>query len=230
MKRSLNQVFVGGWAMALLLAAALPFALAVEEPKKAEKPKEKSAAQGYYAFLARELKLEGDAKAKYEEALKARAAAIKAWDDANGAKLKELDAASKAAKAGTDKAAAKKASDDLKAARAPREAIEDEHKKKILASLSPEHRQVARGYNFYTGAGVKFSKAELTDDQKAKVKSLALESGKKTSDDMKDADLDKLRDEFYATVSKDVLTEAQRTALATKAAPKKKTEEPKKTE
>ena len=229
MKRFNHRAFVGAWVVALVLVAALPFAFAADEPK-AEKPKEKSAALGYYAILARELKLTGDAKAKYEQAINARAAAIKAWDDQHGAKLKELDTAAKTAKAGADKAAAKKANDDLKAARAPREAIEDEHRKKILATLSPENRQVARGYGFYMGAGIKFSKASLTDDQKAKVKALALEAGKKTSDEMKDADVDKLRDDFYAAVSKDILTEDQRTAVATKAPAKKKTEEPKKSE
>ena len=231
MKRSINRAHMGAWAVAMLLAAALPFAFAADEPKKAaEKPKEKSATQGYYAILANELKLEGDAKAKYEEAIKARAAAIKAWDDTNGAKVKELDTAAKTAKAGTDKAAAKTANDALKSARAPREAIEEEHKKKILAALSPDHRKTARGYGFYMGAGLKFSKATLTDDQKAKVKALALESGKKTSDEMKDADVDKVREDFYAQVSKDILTEDQRTAVATKAPAKKKADEPKKTE
>jgi len=87
------------------------------------------------------------------------------------------------------------------------------------------------GYNLYVAAMRKFNKVGLSDDQKAKVKQLALAQGaaafKAEAGGEKKA-LGKLRNEFYASVEKDVLTDEQRTKAKQKKAPKAPKKKPEK--
>lgn len=209
---------------------------AEEKPKEPTKTKtaDKTPAglQGYYMIIAKELGLSDDQKAKLTAAMAERSEAVKKWDEANGAKVKELTAAEAKAKEAKDAEGAKKVSAEIKTLKAGRTAIEDEGKAKFHALLTPDQKTHLQGYNLYVGAMTKFSKAELTDDQKTKAKTIALETGKSVAADTDAKALAKVKNDLAARIDKEVLTDAQREVLAKLAAEKSKpkVKEPKTTE
>jgi hypothetical protein len=216
----------------LFLQAPAAHAQGDEKPKTpaGEKApaKAKAGLQGYYAIISKELGLSDEQKKKLEEIVAARDAALKTWDDANASKVTELTAAQAKAKEAKDTEAARKAASDLRAARRPRTAIEDDYRKQWQALLTADQATHLRGYNLYTGVATRFAKADLTDEQKGKVKTLALEAGKTTTPGMKPAELAKVRDDLAGKVEKDILTQTQRDTLAKLDAEKakEKTKEP----
>jgi len=202
-----------------------PKATTAESDKPKAKAKKDDGLQGYYSIIAKELSFTEDQKKQLQAAVVERNAELKKWDEANAAKVTELTEAEKKAKEANDAAGAKKAGDELKTLKKSRTVIEDGTKAKLQSLLTAEQKSHLQGYNLYVGAMTKFSKAELTEEQKNKVKTIALEAGKGLSPDLKGKDLTKPRDELAAKVEKDVLTQTQRDTLAKLAAEKAKPKE-----
>ena len=225
-----------------VIVACFTFASQVATLHAEEKPKEKTTAkpgakapaglQGYYMIIAKELSLSDDQKTKLTAALAERSEALKKWDETNAAKVTELTAAEAKAKEAKDAEGEKKVAAEIKALKAGRTALEDEGKAKFHAILTPEQRVHLNGYNFYVGAMIKFSKAELTDDQKAKAKTIAMETSKTVASDIDAKALAKVKTDLAARIEKEVLSDGQREVLVKLAAEKSKAKpkEPKPTE
>ncbi|MGB2797209.1 MAG: hypothetical protein WBD52_03580 [Phycisphaerae bacterium] len=228
-----------GLALALLVASpVLAQEEGAEKPAKAEKaakgPKaEKSALRGEYAIMASVCQFTDAQKAQVEVALKAKSDAVAAWEEANRAKIEDLKKQMADAKEKSDKEAQKRAGEEMKALKEQLSALEAEHGAKIAAILTPEQCQAWEGFKLYRGLMGRYSKAELDEGQKAKVRALANEAAKKmlavegAGKEAEDAK-NKIEQELKASVENDVLTAEQKEKMkpATKEpkekAPKKK--------
>lgn len=209
-------------AAIVVLFAAMPMQ-AADEAKPVEKAKaDATGLRGYYAVMAKELKLTDDQKKQLVVAAAARTEALAKWDEANGAKLAELTAASKKAKDAGDTDASKKTGADAKALRDARGALSDSVTDKLKSMLTEEQKQSYEGYNLYVGATVRFAAAKMDKQQKAKAKELAFAAAKGVTPDLKAKALTALKDELAAKVSAEVLTAEQREAVAKAAADKTK--------
>ena len=218
-----------GLALALLVAGpVLAQEEGAEKPAKAEKaakePKaEKSALRGEYAIMASECQLTDAQKAALEAALAAKEEAMKAGKEKADALKKDLAAA----KEKKDEEAVKRIGGEIKALQTERGAVETEHQGKILGCLSPEQRTTWEGFKLYRGLMYRYSKAELDEGQKAKVRGLANEAAKKmlavegAGKEAEDAK-DKIEKDLKASVENDVLTAEQKEKLNAPKAPKEK--------
>ena len=170
-------------ALAVSLLAAM--AAGQDAPAKPKKPKgeakDKSALKGEYAIVASELKLSDEKKAEFAKAVAEMNAARAEWTKANAAKLEELNKAAKAAKEAKDKEKAKELQKQLNELRASQEKATAEAQAKVRAVLTPEQQAQWQAFTVYRGLLGRYRKAELTDEQKEKVKALAAEASKQLS-------------------------------------------------
>jgi len=120
--------------------------------------------------VVRECKLTANQQADAKEKLKAHEAALAAWDKANAQKLQAAEAAAKEARAGGDADAKKRTSGELKALRTAREESAVEAGAGILAVLTPEQKATWNAYQLYKSIVARYRKAELTEEQSAKIK------------------------------------------------------------
>lgn len=156
--------------------------------------------------------------------------AVKDWNTANGEALKAAEAAATEARKGGEKEKIAAASAKVKALEEDRDKVESKHDAEIEAVLTPEQRSTWEGQKAYNALMVHYAKANLTDAQKADIKSRALAAGPALLKADKKADAD-IKKTLSASIDKEVLTEDQRkllTPAGKKAEPKK--EEPKKAE
>ena len=226
-----------GLALALLAAGpVLAQEEGAEKPAKAEKaakePKAgkpaKSEVRGEYAIMASVCEFTDAQKAEVEAALKAKSEAAAAWEDANRAKLGDLKKQMADAKEKGDKEALKRAGTEMKALMEQLSALEAEHGAKIAAVLTPEQCQAWEGFKLYRALMRRYSKAELDEGQKAKVRALANEAAKKmlaVEGAGKEAEeaKDKIEQDLKASVENDVLTAEQKEKMKPAAKePKKK--------
>jgi Spy/CpxP family protein refolding chaperone len=116
--------------------------------------------------------------------------ALETWEQANAAKLTAAENAAKTARKGTDDAAKRKANDDLKTLVQDRTQVTAEADKAILGVLSAEQQIVWAGYQIAQTTLPRYKKANLSEDQTAKVKACCLVAAKDlaafTGDDRKD--------------------------------------------
>lgn len=236
----------------LLLAVALILTLTVASPMVAEETKEKPAAKektpaaekakdalrGEYAIMASECKLTEDQQTALKAKLAARDAALAEWTKANGEKFKALQEALKKAREAGDKDAAKKASDELKTVEAERAKINAQFQADLQAILTPEQKAAWEVFRLYRAMMARYKKANLTDEQTAKIReacaAAAKEAAAATGDEktIRKAQADaeaKLR----KTIEDTILTAEQKTAIAqqpakaAKESEKKEAEKPK---
>jgi len=120
--------------------------------------------------LARECKLTAKQQADAKEKLKAHEAALAAWDKANAQKVEAAEAAAKDARAGSDADAKKKTSAELRALRTAREESAAQATAAVLTVLTPEQKAAWDGYQLYRSIAARYRRAELTEEQLAKVK------------------------------------------------------------
>jgi hypothetical protein len=198
-----------------------------KKPKAAEEgeapAKAKSALRGEYAIMASECGLDDTQKAALEAAVAAKEEAMKAGKEKADALKKDLAAA----KEKNDEEAVKRIGGEIKALQTERGAVETEHQGKILGCLSPEQRTTWEGFKLYRGLMYRYSKAELDEGQKAKVRGLANEGAKKmlaVEGAGKEAEeaKDKIEKDLKASVENDVLTAEQKEKLNAPKAPKEK--------
>lgn len=174
-----------GLCAALAVSLLASFALAQAPPAKPKKAKgeakAKSALKGEYAIVAAELKLSDEKKAEFAKAVEALNAARSEWAKANAAKLEELNKAAKAAREAKDKDKTKELQKQLAELKAQQEKITSDAQAKVRAVLTPEQQAQWEAFTLYRQVLRRYSKAELTDEQKDKAKALAAEAAKQIS-------------------------------------------------
>ncbi|MGD0092326.1 MAG: hypothetical protein ABSE73_20610 [Planctomycetota bacterium] len=141
-------------------------------------------------LMVRECKLSDEQQKTLKEKFKAKQDALEAWDKANSEKVKTAEEAAKAARKGADQDAKKKANSDLKAMMAERDQAAAEADKAVLAVLSDEQKTTWAGAQLAQSTLLRYKKANLTDDQVAKIKSACVIAAKDLAgfdgDDKKD--------------------------------------------
>jgi Spy/CpxP family protein refolding chaperone len=220
------------WAVALavpMLGAAVAFA--EDAAKPADKPAAKAKAdrapalKGLYAQMPGELSLSEEQKAKILTISTERDAAIKAWNQTNEAKLKELRAKAESAMGGGDKAGAKDARDEAARLKAEQTAIGDKYDDQIEAVLTPDQQARWAGYKLYVGNAGMFKKLNLTEEQKNQLKERYIQAGAQIkaagTPKEKSAIGAKIREQAEA----DILTAEQRAALTAEREAAKKAKE-----
>jgi Spy/CpxP family protein refolding chaperone len=195
--KSPNKFFQEGWVMAtfnrfvaavLVVALMAGMALAGGAPRPPQKGTVE-AVQAEADQIAAECKLTDDQQATFKEKVKAKIAALEAWLKVNGEKLKAAQDAAKAARSGTDDAAKKMAGANLKALDVDRDTALAQADAAIVAVLTPEQKAVWDGEKLYQSTINRYKKANPTEDQIAKIKSVckaaAAELAALTDDDKK---------------------------------------------
>jgi hypothetical protein len=178
--------------------------------------------------MASECQMTDVQKAELEAALKAKSDAVAAWEEANKAKIEDLKKQQADAKEKGDKEAQKRVGEETKALKEQLSALEAERSVKIAAVLTSEQCQMWEGFKLYRALMGRYSKAELDEGQKAKVRALANEAAKKmlavegAGKEAEDAK-DKIEKDLKASVENDVLTAEQKEKLNAPKAPKEKT-------
>jgi Spy/CpxP family protein refolding chaperone len=218
---------------AVLIAA--PAALAEEakaKPAKEKAPaKASSGLKGEYAIMASECKLPQDQIATLKAKVQAKDEALAAWEKENGEKAKAIQEAAKKAREGNDKAASKKAADDLKALNEAKAKIQADGMVAIYAVLTPEQKQTWDGFVLYRSMMARFKKVNPTDEQQGKIRALCADAAKEiaavTGDEKAAAKAKNTTTaKLVKTIEETVLTAAQREELAKKPAPKPAAEKP----
>ena len=120
--------------------------------------------------LVRECKLTDKQQADVKAKIKARRDALAAWDKANAAKVEAAEAAAKDARAKDDADARKKTGGELRALRTAREESAAEATAAVLTVLTDEQKAAWAGYQLYKSTAGRYRRAELTEDQQAKIK------------------------------------------------------------
>lgn len=135
-------------------------------------------AENLFDALLRECKLTEQQQADVKGKMKAREEALAAWDKANADKLTAAEDAGKAARTGADADAKKKAAADLKALADDREKATAEADTAILGLLTPAQQATWAGYKLYQTVSARLRKANVTDEQTAKIKAACAEAAK----------------------------------------------------
>ncbi|MCE9589442.1 MAG: Spy/CpxP family protein refolding chaperone [Planctomycetes bacterium] len=200
------------WARDAKPAEGAPPAREKAEKAKAEgrAPKAAPGLRGQYAIMASELKMTPEQQAQLQKKVEAREAAVKAWNEANGAKLAESQKALAEAKKNKDpKAAELKAEVDKLAA--DKEKVNKDSMVEVERVFTPEQKKTWAGYEVYVGATGHFSRVKLSDEQKAKARQLAQDTSAILPAEGKDrkAALNAL----YSKIEAEVLTDEQRAQL-----------------
>lgn len=121
-------------------------------------------------LMITECKLNDEQQKTLKEKFKLKVEALEAWNKANADKLKAAEEAAKTARQGTDAGAKKKAAGDLKALEDARKQATAEADKAIMDVLSDEKKAVWAGVELAQTTLPRFKKANLTDEQTAKIK------------------------------------------------------------
>ena len=140
--------------------------------------------------MIRECKPSAEQQKTLKEKFQLKRKALETWEQANAAKLASAQEAAKTARKGTDDAAKRKANDDLKTLVQDRAQVTAEADKAILEVLSAEQQIVWAGFQMAQTMLPRYKKANLSEDQTAKVKACCLIAAKDlaafTGDDRKD--------------------------------------------
>lgn len=169
----------------------------------------------YYRMVVKELNLNTEKQGELRKKLEARREAMTEWNKSEkGKKLEELNKKLEAARKEKNKDEIQKLEADIKPLREDRSKFETEEDAKVMTFFTAEQKPVLAAISAYTGAMRKFSKADLTEDQKAKTMKIAKEFGPKFVDAKEKAQKEELRQKFYTQVEENVLTAKQREELA----------------
>lgn len=184
----LGLAFAPGWGQE---GAARP-----EKPKpKVKKPAaKKPGLKGMHAQMAKVCGLSQEQTDKIIAANKLRHEAMKAFNDANGAKIKALQK-------------------ELKELHAKRNEIDADGQAAIMAVLTDEQKATWNQWQVIRVIQIKLAKAKLTEDQLEAIKAEYVRAA--VGVDLSNAkDRENLTKKLYMHVQKEVLTDAQRLELS----------------
>jgi Spy/CpxP family protein refolding chaperone len=214
----------------LLLAASMaiasaPTLLAAPHAKAGPKSAQETL-QEQQDLILQECKLSDEQQKAIKEKFKLKQEALETWEKANAEKLKAAEDAAKTARQGADASAKKNASSALKELETNRTQATAEADKAILAVLSEEQQSVWAGVQLAQKTLPRYKKANLSDEQTAKVKSACLIAAKDLAEFAGD---DKKAKQGRTTVEKSlkwaidnvILTAEQRETAVRKPASKK---------
>ena len=120
--------------------------------------------------LVRECKLTDSQHAAVKGEIEACDAALAAWDKANADKVEAAAAAAREARSGGDADKRKQTSAAVRALKTAREEAGAETTAAVLAALTDEQKIAWGGYQLFKSLAGRYRRAELTEDQQAKVK------------------------------------------------------------
>jgi Spy/CpxP family protein refolding chaperone len=219
MKR-FNKMLVLGLCVAAMCSVAMAKDKAA---KKVRKPRDVIA--GEYKMMVGELKMTPQQQADMRKILTTHKEQRDALRKTNAPKIESIKKRLAEAKAAKDKAAMKQIRKEGSSLRKAEAQLNEKKKADIIALLTPEQKKQYTVYKAYRQVLRKFSKAKLTDEQKAKTKTLATEhSGNFGSDAKANRHAQKA---LNAKVEK-LLTEEQKAAMVKKPAKKAKAPKAKK--
>jgi Spy/CpxP family protein refolding chaperone len=183
---------------------------------------------GWYSHYAKELNMTDEQVAKFTEIVQKKQDAEAKWKQDGQAKFEAAETAYKSAKESGDKDAIAKAKEAYYAARQEKAQASKEFDDSFDALLTPEQKNVKASLGLSMGTVMSLRKANLTEEQKAKIKEMAAADSEAIAalagSDRKAQG--KAKQAFKQKVIDEVLTDEQKTALGDDAKPK--TEKPKK--
>ncbi|MDP6636875.1 MAG: hypothetical protein QGG42_18400 [Phycisphaerae bacterium] len=174
-----------------------------------------------------ECKLTDKQKADLKERVKARDAVLAEWDKANAKKVETAEAAAKDARTKQDAEARKKAASELRQLKTARQESAAQTTAGIIGILTPKQRLAWETFQLYTSTVNRYRRAELTEEQLAKVKvacgAAAKELGEIDENESKPKKIiGAVNQKLRWAIDVLVLTPQQREALAKKPEPRKK--------
>lgn len=174
------------FALVVVLAVLAGSALAAREGgrRRGRQP-----AESLFDRLVRECKLTEKQQADVKAKIKARDEALAKWDEANAQKVEAAEAAAKDARDKKDDDARKKASGELRELRTARDQSAAEATAAVFTVLTAKQKAAWAGHELYESVVGRYRRADLSDQQLAKVKSActlaAKEIGEIDDDDHK---------------------------------------------
>jgi len=205
----------------LVMVAALAVAgSALAQHHTATAPKDNAhdpLAAPFYHVVVKELNLSADKQAELREKLEAKSEAMEAWNKSKkGQELADMNKKLEAARKDNNKDEVKKLEADIKPLKEDRAKVEADEDAKIDAFWTADQKPVVAAVEAYLAAMRKFSKADLTADQKTKTMTIAKEYGNKFVAAKDKSETEKVRKEFYTKVDENVLTAEQRAEMKAK--------------
>lgn len=169
---------------------------------------------GWYSHYAKELNMTDEQVAKYKQIIAKKQEAESKWKTENEAAYKAAMDKMKAARASDDKAAYKTAHDEMLKARKGKNQAQKEYEESLDGLLTPEQKAKKASIGLAIGTIMSLRKANLTEDQKAKIKAMAEAQGANIAE-LKGKGrkaVGKARQAFKQKVIDEVLTEEQKAA------------------
>ena len=152
--------------LVMVVAALAAGAMAAREGRGRRKQPEENLLDA----LVRECKLTDKQLPAVKAKIEALDAALAAWDKANAEKVEAAEAAAKEARSGDDADKKKQTSAAVRTLKTARQEAGAETTAAILAELTPEQKIAWGGYQLYTSLAGRYRRAELSEEQQAKVK------------------------------------------------------------
>jgi len=209
-----NKMFVLG----LCVASMCSMAMAKDKgAKTAKKPRDVVA--GEYKIMVGELKMTPQQQTDMRKILTTHKEQRDALRKTNAPKIESLKKRYAEAKAKKDKAAMKQIRKEGRPLHKAEIQLNEKKKADVLALLTPEQKKQYAVYNAYRQSLRKFSKAKLTNNQKARVKTLAAADAGNFGDDRK---ANRAAQAALNAKVAELLTEEQKAAMAKKPAKKVK--------
>jgi len=209
-------------AVLTVLASAAPAARDDNRGRRrGRKPQESLLEQ-----LVGECKLTDKQQTAIKEKIKARDAALAAWDKTNAEKVRAAETEAKEAREKQDADARKTASAKLRELKTERNEAGAKTTAAVLALLTPEQKTAWNAFLVYKSTVARYRKAELTEEQLAKVRVACAAASKEIGEiDENESKPRKISNEINKklrwAIDVLVLTPQQREAIAKKPAPKK---------
>lgn len=134
--------------------------------------------QAQQELLIAECKLNDEQQKTIKEKFKAKLEALEAWNKANADKVKAAEEAAQLARKGTDASAKKKAMGDVKELEGARAKALEAVDKAILDVLTDDMKATWAGVELAQTTLPHYKKANLTDEQTAKIKAACILAAK----------------------------------------------------
>ncbi|MHC4251687.1 MAG: hypothetical protein ACYS9X_21410 [Planctomycetota bacterium] len=199
------------FALAAVAVLAGGVAGAREKRERKAKPKE----EGLFDQVVRECELGEADQARVKEKVEAYEEAVAAWDRDNAEKVEAAEAAAKEAKAKKDADLRKEAGRKLKEVRTEREDAVADARDAIVEALSPEQKATWEGYLLFKSVAGRYRRAELSEEQLARVKAACVVAAKDLAEAGDDRKAERaVTDRLRWGIDVFVLTPEQREAAA----------------